>query len=169
MNLLRRIFDRFSLTRHESVALLAVFGLYFVGLTWRHVQSTTVKYDEQFYARLDSVTNDLALDAALWQQTAQGDTIPKPRRDSASASPDSLLSTRESFSSNPKMDTGRLNVNLATERQLTLLPGIGPALASRIVLHRQQEGPFRATSDLLKVRGIGRKTLARFEGMIVVE
>ena len=85
------------------------------------------------------------------------DTVPKPEKED----PDTLQS--------PAMETGRLNVNLATERQLTLLPGIGPALAGRIVTHRQTNGRFNGPGDLLEVKGIGSKTLARFEGMIVFD
>lgn len=68
-----------------------------------------------------------------------------------------------------QMVTGRLNVNRATVRQLTLLPGIGPSLAGRIIEYREASGRFRSTSDLVNVKGIGLKTLAKFEGMIVVE
>lgn len=50
---------------------------------------------------------------------------------------------------------GRVNVNTATEAELETLPGIGPALAGRIVEFRSSFGIFRDLSDLLMVRGIG--------------
>jgi competence protein ComEA len=54
-----------------------------------------------------------------------------------------------------------LNVNTATPAELEALPGIGPALAQRIVEYRSAMGPLRSLADLEKVRGIGPKTAAR--------
>ncbi|MFT6395904.1 MAG: competence protein ComEA [Bradymonadia bacterium] len=59
----------------------------------------------------------------------------------------------------------RVNINSASSRELESLSGIGPSLASRIVEAR----PYRAVDDLLRVRGIGPSTLARFQGSVVVE
>ena len=50
--------------------------------------------------------------------------------------------------------------NTADAAALTVLPGIGPALARRIVEEREAAGPFRRPEDLTRVRGIGPKTLA---------
>ncbi|MBD3167596.1 hypothetical protein GF324_13430 [bacterium] len=62
----------------------------------------------------------------------------------------------------------RLNINRATAKQLEELPGVGPVLAGRIVAHRNNYGPFRETRDLLLVRGIGPKTLARLDTLVTV-
>jgi competence protein ComEA len=56
-----------------------------------------------------------------------------------------------------------INVNTADETELTRLPGVGPALARRIVEARQQR-PFQSLEDLLEVKGIGPATLSRFRG-----
>ena len=56
----------------------------------------------------------------------------------------------------------RIDINAADAPALTLLPGIGPTLARRIVESRRAEGPFLDHDDLQRVRGIGPKTL---EGM----
>lgn len=57
--------------------------------------------------------------------------------------------------------TARFQVdpNTAEWPELIQLPGIGPALAERIVESRQTEGPFLDHDDLLRIRGIGPKTL----------
>ena len=166
MNLLRQIFERFRFTRTESMALAMVFGLYVVGLTWRYVQKTSVPFDEDFYAQIDSASGEFALVPSSQPLMAVTDTVPKHKR------ADSVVTTHAADDSLPdglKMNTGRLNVNVATERQLTLLPGIGPALAQRIIAYREESGPFASPSDLTKVKGIGPKKLAKFQGMIVVE
>lgn len=54
-----------------------------------------------------------------------------------------------------------VDVNRAGAAELQRLPGIGPALAERIIAHRDSAGPFRTAEDLLAVRGIGPATLER--------
>jgi len=56
-----------------------------------------------------------------------------------------------------------INVNDATRAELELLPGIGPALARRIIESRRTAGPFRRLDDLQRVPGIGPKTAAALE------
>ena len=58
----------------------------------------------------------------------------------------------------PRRTTPRpLCPNTASRRQLETLPGVGPAIASRIIASR----PYHQPSDLLRVRGIGPATLER--------
>ena len=56
---------------------------------------------------------------------------------------------------------GVVNINTATVEQLQLLPGVGPALAERIVAFRESNGPFQSTDELQAVKGIGEKALVR--------
>lgn len=56
---------------------------------------------------------------------------------------------------------GRVDVNSASVEALDAVPGIGPALAARIVAHRQQNGPFRSPAELEAVRGIGPRSVER--------
>ncbi len=65
--------------------------------------------------------------------------------------------------------TARLNVNTATAAELELLPGIGPALAGRIVQDRQANGPFKSVDDLDRVKGIGPKILDRIHELVTVD
>ncbi|SKA11727.1 competence protein ComEA [Trichlorobacter thiogenes] len=52
-----------------------------------------------------------------------------------------------------------LDLNLVTEADLELLPGIGPTLARRITEFRQKNGYFGSVNELLQVEGIGEKKL----------
>lgn len=61
-----------------------------------------------------------------------------------------------------------IDLNSAGPAELESLPGVGPALAARILAQRQARGPFRSVEDLLEVPGIGAKTLARFAERVVV-
>jgi competence protein ComEA len=59
-----------------------------------------------------------------------------------------------------------VDVNRASAAELETLPGIGPALARRIMESRAEDGPFRTADDLLRVRGIGPATLERIRGLV---
>jgi competence protein ComEA len=61
--------------------------------------------------------------------------------------------------------TGPVSLSAGTEAELETLPRIGPAMAARIIAWRTANGPFRSLNDLLKVGGIGPKTLAGLQGV----
>jgi DNA uptake protein ComE-like DNA-binding protein len=60
-----------------------------------------------------------------------------------------------------------LDPNTTPADSLQLLPGIGPALAERIVAARQAGLHFARARDLQEVRGIGPRTIARLEPYLV--
>ena len=62
----------------------------------------------------------------------------------------------------------KVNLNTATAEQLQTLPGIGPALAERIIAYRNKVGKFAKIEELLNVKGIGDKVFQRFKDRLVV-
>jgi competence protein ComEA len=59
-----------------------------------------------------------------------------------------------------------VDVNTAGRYELLRLPGIGPALAARIIAEREKNGPFANLLDFQRVRGIGPKTAAMLAGWV---
>ena len=90
----------------------------------------------------------------------------------APASPDSAESLpsakpdRDAHASAPALRPASLDVDRASAEELIRLPGIGPKLAARIVAERAEHGPFGGPEGLLRVRGIGVKTLAKIRGYL---
>ncbi len=60
---------------------------------------------------------------------------------------------------------GLINVNHASATELEQLPGIGPALAARIVADRKAHGPFARLDDLKRVSGIGNAVVSGLAGV----
>lgn len=52
--------------------------------------------------------------------------------------------------------SARVNLNTCGAEELDALPGIGPALAERIVAYRDEHGPFRSADDVRKVPGVNK-------------
>jgi competence protein ComEA len=53
-----------------------------------------------------------------------------------------------------RIDSGPIDINVATAAELETLPGIGEVLAARIVTYRETHGPFATIDDLTQVEGI---------------
>jgi competence protein ComEA len=63
----------------------------------------------------------------------------------------------------------RVNVCTAPRDELTLLPGVGPVLAARIVEDRQARGPYAGLGQLQRVHGIGPATVRRIGPFAVAD
>jgi competence ComEA-like helix-hairpin-helix protein len=99
--------------------------------------------------------------ARLPREPATGRPAPQARSDRADA-PASDAALRALRKAEP------LDLNRAGAGDLELLPGVGPALARRIVSHRTTHGAFTSIDALGQVRGIGPKTLARLRPLVAI-
>jgi len=61
---------------------------------------------------------------------------------------------------------GRLDLDVATAVEIDSLPGMGPALATRIVADRMVNGAFRELTALRRVRGVSAKLLVRLDSIV---
>ncbi len=105
---------------------------------------------------LPTATDDIVNQAALLRDGQQvyvptrGTPVPQELVPAGQAAPASKAAATVAPS-------GPINLNRATAEELDSLPGIGPALAARIIEYRQKVGPFQRPEDLKKVSGIGDK------------
>ena len=77
--------------------------------------------------------------------------------------------TESDSSANSRQSPSRININTAAADELEKLPGIGEALAGRIIEHREKFGPFRRPEHLIMVRGISDKRFRALQDLITVK
>jgi competence ComEA-like helix-hairpin-helix protein len=61
-----------------------------------------------------------------------------------------------------------LNLNSATAEQLELLPGVGPAMAAKIIAARKEKGGFKSVEELDEIPGIGEKKMEKLRPLVTV-
>ena len=61
-----------------------------------------------------------------------------------------------------------INLNAATAAELEKLPGVGPAMATRILEYRQKSGGFKKIEELMNVKGIGEKSFLKMKPLVTV-
>lgn len=70
--------------------------------------------------------------------------------------------------SSTALESGLLDINLATAEEFETLPEIGPVIAQRIVEYRQANGPFTTLEAIQNVDGIGPVTFERIKPLITL-
>lgn len=64
---------------------------------------------------------------------------------------------------------GLININTATAEELDSLPGIGPAIAARIIAYREEKGKFTSIEQIKEVSGIGESKYQDIKDKICVK
>ncbi|MGT2809119.1 competence protein ComEA [Streptococcus iniae] len=80
----------------------------------------------------------------------------------------SELVLKAAASSSDKQDE-KININKASEADLTKIPGVGQKRAQEIIAERDRQGGVKSIDDLLKISGIGQKTLDKLKNDITVD
>jgi competence protein ComEA len=144
-----------GMTRNEVRTMLALLLVITAGMGLRayrdHAQRTS-------FIELEKVTNPL--NASYHPDShspPQAYTPPQNATPAPTPSPDMYAAD------------GRLDLNRANIVALDALPRIGEVRAQAILQYRKTNGPFTDTSQLLKVHGIGEKTLKLLEPLVLVE
>ncbi|MBM7855694.1 competence protein ComEA [Desulfohalotomaculum tongense] len=97
---------------------------------------------------------------------ADGQQVDVPVK--AAAAPEGDMKSTTPFALQSSSGAGKININTASEAELTALPGIGPALSKRIVEYRRNNGGFKSIAEIKKVSGIGDKKYENLKEMISV-
>ncbi len=160
---------RFWLVVIVSLTAVTVVGAVIATTRCRPSQTLEITLPDE-----TATTGDIYVGGAVanpgWYPLTGGDTIQDllaaAGGATASADPDQLsLIVPEAGQTD---DAQRININTAEAWLLEALPGIGPSKAAAIIEYRRDNGPFRDTSDLTEVAGIGPATLEELEPLITV-
>src|SRR5262245_288160 len=65
-------------------------------------------------------------------------------------------------------DARPVDINTADAAALETVPGIGKSLSQRIIAFREKNGPFQSVDDLLKVQGVGEKSIQKLRPYLTV-
>ncbi|MFW5972559.1 MAG: ComEA family DNA-binding protein [Bacteroidota bacterium] len=147
----RRLFQlqqKLGITKPEATAIAILSILFLMGIGVRQCGDHATPLATSSHLRVDSLLTTgaerLAADFATVEQ------VNPAERSSSPAAPEFPV-----------------DINMAGASDLQRLPRIGPAIAERILEHRQRYGPFRSIEDLMAVRGIGPRTMESLRPMIV--
>lgn len=178
MRWLYRLQSHVGLSGPEGTAALVLFGALGVGMVVAEVRSAAEPIPADFYAAADatfaaaeapaapltSATDRPAPLAAPLASSTSPDDPPGPETAAEVAEAEVTEAAAPRRASKPP--PARTNINTASAADLQRLPGIGPALAGRIVAYRETNGPFRSPSQIVEVKGIGDKTFEKLSPWI---
>ncbi len=167
-SLLSRLQEFAGVTKNEAtVALVIVFGL-LIGVIVRTFGGggEQSKYNAALAKTVYQILDSIAL---AEKQSYTGIDDPSAYANEVLSDIDSLNpQTRYTNSAAKKkaLPTRKVNISSATKAELIRLPGIGEAMAERIIAQRKST-PFTSTNDLMQVKGIGKKKFEKLEPYIV--
>ena len=170
------LIERLEIKRSERIAVTLLLITFVVLNTTALMIEPVPNYDESEYQKLTKIFHQKS--NAL--QEEEDIILARYLPNRPSASPQNMqLDDEKKSEANPADTTKRdasstdpdalININSATEEQLQQLPGIGPAYAGRIIEWRQENGAFTSKDQLLDIKGIGEKRLAKIKPHIRLE
>lgn len=167
------ILEKLEIKRSERIAISVLMILLVLLSGVLTVKESSANYDEEEYRKLEEVFAEKSK-----AQQVEEDMILaryKPNREIPVAvsviqeSEPEIIEQDTTDENEPESQSGELiNINAATNSQLQELPGIGPAYAGRIVAWRDENGAFTFKDQLLEIKGIGEKRLAKIKPLITL-
>jgi comEA protein len=139
-----------DLTPSEKRTILIISGTLILAGLFYKFQSYTITQQSFDYSQSDSIFSRLSIESPL-SVNSDNNTARENMRNSNMST--EISQTVE------EVVKGSININKADVEELEKLPRIGPAMAKRIIEYRKLQGSFKSLDDLIKVKGIGQKTL----------
>lgn len=143
MSVFKRLNEHFAFTKNEQKVFLFLSIVLLSGVAIKIYKTYVIPQDVQRfdYSASDSVFNERSR----------------------------VLNDDTAMASSQAAVLKKININTATKTELMTLPGIGEATAERIMLYREEKGPFKKINDMRKVKGIGEKKFDKLKSHIEVK
>ena len=144
------------LTKSERRALLFITGIMLASVLVKWIvphEINTAIYD---YTMDDSLF--IALSA---------DTVTPTNKEKIADKPLKSRNTRTN-KTKPELKEKSIEINIADQKTLEKLPGIGPSTAKLIIEYREQNGLFKTVNELDNVKRIGPKTIEKISPYIYI-
>ena len=148
-----------------TVAFACFMGGFFTGRSWSAVNvSAAVTQNGESY--------DVGVSVQTHDNIAREEPVPAvieaPVENVQAPQVNTEPAQSQENAGEPRNGDGKININLASQTELTDLPGIGSVLASRIVDYRRKHGDFQKIEDIRNVSGIGEKRFEAIQDKITV-
>lgn len=166
--------EKLEISRGERISVTILICCLIILSGIYHYRVPTINIDPDHYVNLDQIFREKSRQAdeekvkiLARYQPSFGPNIAERETDLEENGPiqslqlEVLVEEAEGFS-----EPAIININHASEEQLVLLPGIGPAFARRIIEWREENGMFTEIEQLLEIRGIGVRRLEQLEPFI---
>jgi comEA protein len=159
MKLLTKFNQTFGFTQTESRVVLFLVLAFIIGAGIKIFKLTPRTESTYDYSAADSEFSARSLllarsDSAESAESTEIETVNKNRKTSSPVTQELPLNS--------------IDINTATKDELVKLPGIGEAMAERIILYREENGPFKSVEELMYIKGIGVKKLERLAPYCIV-
>jgi len=146
-----------QLSPSEKKGLLLLLGILLAGFIIQWLQPFVVKKDLYDYSVQDSLFKALSADTAF-----------AVKYGSASENKAEIHYSKSKTISK-KLLPHSININTANQKELELLPRIGPATAKHILEYRKAKGAFKTMDELVNVKRIGPKTLEKIRPYLTID
>jgi len=154
-------------TRRQILVLLVLLAIAGFGLAvghWRRARPDTVDYLEQL-DRAPAPSSNLTAPRRGEEPSSSPSSDPEPRPKRRMKDPRESERPPGAPADAP---ADAIDLNRATTVELTRLPGIGPALARRIVDVRDADGPFARVEELERIRGMSARKVEKLRAFVTI-